>query len=167
MTERDEGSQEPQQPDNSGQNDNEVVREPYRMLEGKLYLDSEVFPGLKPLKLSAEEEQGVMELDRFEEQLLPYYHRFMVYVATVKDPKSPSHPDRMRETGLRYRSIRKHIGISKADLAVRLNDDPGRLAAFEGGLIPTADLPEGFVDGLNQILRDELGKLPPTSPPSK
>lgn len=101
-------------------------------------------------------QQELNELAQFREKLLPYYHRYMEYVARVTDPASPSHPDQMRERGRRFRLARKQAGFSRAAVAEQMGVDPVQLAAFEGGLIPSDDLPEGFVERLRKILSDAL-----------
>lgn len=134
-------------------------KEPYRFVGGKVLRDSEV---MKPITdLTDEQVDEVKELDRFGEELLPYFHRYMVTVALVKDPTSPSHPDRLRQDGLRYRSIRKKAGLTRAELAKRMNEDPVRLAAFEGGLVSPNDLYPDFEQSLKRLLTEELAKLPP------
>ena len=105
-----------------------------------------------------EREQGSRgdELEQFAEDLLPYYRRYMMHVATVTDPASPDHPDRLRSQGLHVRSMRKTSGLSRDEVAQRLDVEQVQLAAFEGGLISSADLPEGFSDSLNGVLKTEL-----------
>lgn len=101
------------------------------------------------------------ELEQFREKLLPYYHRYMDYVARATDPTSPSHPVRMRQIGHHYRVLRRHAGLSRAKVAEEMGGDPVQLAAFEGGLIPPEDLPQGFPERLSQFLGGALGTVPP------
>lgn len=95
------------------------------------------------------------DIERTGEQLLPYFHRLIEYARRVTDPNSPSHPDRLRENGLNYRSMRHKTRLSREEVSKRMGVDSVQLAAFEGGLIPSDDLPEDFVQRLNSALGNE------------
>lgn len=103
-------------------------------------------------------EEDMKEFEQFAEQLTPYHHRYMVYLSRLEsiDPKSSSHPIKMMETGFRCRAIRKQCGLSRDEIAQQVGVELVQLAAFEGGLIPPADLPEGFAQKLSAVLTKGL-----------
>lgn len=140
----------------------DALREKYAGDEVALhYIEERLGPALKCAlgleeAVTPEKLEELEELDRLMEALLPYYHRYAEYVARITDPASPSHPDRMQEIGRGFRRARKAAGLSKDEVAQRMGADPVQLAAFEGGLIPSDDLPEGFVEKLKVVLLQAL-----------
>lgn len=103
-------------------------------------------------------EQEVERMVQFGIELRPYWIRYQTYVQESGSiyPTSPAHPSRMHETGLRCRRIRNHCSLPRDFVAEQLGVPPVQLAAFEGGLIPPVDLPEGFAQNLSEILRRGL-----------
>ena len=100
----------------------------------------------------------IIDLEQFRDEIAPYYVRFAELRDTVTDPKSPLHPDKMKEIGDRYKDIRESVGLKRADIITRFGIDRGRLAAFEFGFIPSSDMPEGFIKSYAGFLRGELIK---------
>lgn len=102
--------------------------------------------------------EEVADLVNFAEELQPFYECYKTYSTAAGDidPNSPNHPDKMHEIGNHCRAIRKRCLLSRNSVAEQIGVPPVQLAAFEGGLIPPADLPEGFGDKLSNVLSEAL-----------
>ncbi len=98
------------------------------------------------------------QLQDFKQKLTPYYAKYLMHLRKpVEDPESPSNPDKMLENGRRFRSIREEVKLSRALVAQMIGtEDPVQLAAFEGGIVPLSDLPEGYPQKLSQVLKVAL-----------
>lgn len=112
--------------------------------------------GKRPEQGQSDEE----EIIGLSEALEPYLKRYMLSVARAEagkiDPKSPEHPNNMRRSGLEIRLMRRSLGLLYEEVAEGIGVDPVQLRAFEGGLIPSADLPKGFARDLSMFLRGAL-----------
>lgn len=111
-----------------------------------------------------EETTADRELREFAEKIEPYFFRykqFVLHEVPSMKPDSPSHPNQLRDQGLRFRSIRKALGHSKTGLAERVGLDPIKFSAFEAGIVPPHHLPDGFVSQLAGILYGDFLKVLP------
>lgn len=108
--------------------------------------------GVGPIPTIGMIEAELISTIRNGEQLLPYLNRHMENVRRNTDPNFPSHPDKLIERGQGYQNTRINLGLERDNVARRMNIDPVQLMAFEAGLIPPDDLPEGFIQQLNSIL---------------
>lgn len=113
-------------------------------------------------KFSSENsEEPFREVVPYLPKLIPYVQNFSHYAEIAKDPTlptdSPLHPKQMRKTGTQYRHTRTKLGLPVEDVAQRLGvrdpsfGEPTLLVAFEMGLVPSTELPPGYLSGLQTI----------------
>lgn len=97
------------------------------------------------------------EIEAIKKGILPYFRRYMQTIRTVTDPSSPSHPNKVKEVGHRVRTIRRISGIPRDAVAEQTQVDRFQYMAFEGGMVPIADMPEGFSMNFARVMRNALG----------
>jgi len=96
------------------------------------------------------------QLEGITEELKPFKDRYMEYLKKVKGKLTPDdleHPSRMALRGRLATQTRRAKGLSTQQVADRMKVERILIYAYESGMIPTHELPEEFVQKLNEILK--------------